>query len=543
MFRSLEHYDVRCIRLSELIWPSVADAGGPDAAPESAQIELQSVFELNAVSRPNRELLYHTLMSSKNALSHQQSNLLAIVYTYSKCKSDWCATGRSPSKMQEAAEAEMVDLEANACAADADEKEETSGSDEKSRVKVGVMFLELDHQRVILNVRNLFELPAFARPQLTFSDEALHCVDADGRIYDFLALYYAQQSRLSAQNRLSTSSPAREGSLVKEPLSPTSGDLDDDDGAVPEASSPHPPPQLKELSVDVGIVGGVVQVPSLPGARSDEKPRNFCFLLEDSVLVCSVGDRLLACRVRDGRLLGYIHTHSHITSLSKAFCRRSEAAPAGRMGPAELDRVVVCGCADGSLVSYAVMDSESLERRTDTVENVLVPLRTSRRPLLQSDTEEEKGAGDSVQPPPPPAATSTSAHSRAGRKWDRANTREVPSYERPPSVQARPVLRQSSVDSGAAGTGDGAQAANRSVPTVTSASAERNALDSAFPPDSAARTSQRGAGLSPATNRTLTKRGEKVVPPPLFPPGTSSARPVSDTAFASGQRDARCSVM
>ena len=508
----VEQYDVRCIRLHELIAPSVAD--GSDAS--DADIKLQSVFELNAVSRPNRELLYHTTMSTKNVLT-QQSNLLAIVYTYSKCAG---GENRSPSKMQEAPGAgagEDCGSASDACGAQS---------------KVGVMFLELDHQRVILNVRNLFELPAFARPQLLFSDEALHCVDSEGRIYDFLQLYYAQQSRY----RMSIAqSPGREPSLAKEPLSPASGELDDEERAEPEVSSPHPQPQLKVLSVDVGTVGGVVQVPPLPGVSGDEKPRNFCFLLEDSVLVCSVGDRLLACRVRDGRLLGYIHTHSQITSLSKAYSRRSELAPASQLGPAELDRVVVCGCADGSLVSYAIMDSESLERRTDSVENVLVPLRTSRRPPLQAEPEEETDGDESAQPLP-----ARSAHSRAGRKWDRANSREVPSYERPPSVQARPTLRQSSVDSAA---GAGAQAANRSVPTVTSASAERNALDSAFPPDSATRTSQRGAGLSPATNRTLTKRGDKVVPPPLFPPGTSSARPVSDTAYASGQRDARCSVM
>ena len=84
---------MRCIRLHELIALSVV---GSDAS--CADMKLQSVFELNAVSRPNRELLYHTTMSTKNVLT-QQSNLLAIVYTYSKC----CAGGenRSPS-MQEA---------------------------------------------------------------------------------------------------------------------------------------------------------------------------------------------------------------------------------------------------------------------------------------------------------------------------------------------------------------------------------------------------------------------------------------------------------
>ena len=238
-------------------------------------------------------------------------------------------------------------------------------------------------------------------------------------------------------------SPGREESLAKEPLSPASGELDVEERAEAETSSPHAQLQPQVFSVDVGTVGGVVQVPSLPGASGAEKPRNFCFLLEDSVLVCSVGDRLLACRVRDGRLLGYIHTHSQITSLSKAYSRRSELAPApAELGPAELDRVVVCGCADGSLVSYAIMDSESLERRTDTWRMCSyrcaphVDRRYKRSPKTRPMA---RGARSRC-----PRGVHTHARAASGTAPTPVRC-PVTSARRPRHVQARPTLRQSSV--------------------------------------------------------------------------------------------------
>ena len=114
-----------------------------------------------------------------------------------------------------------------------------------------------------------------------------------------------------------------------------------------------------------------------------------CLALGGLVVLYFHGSMLYALRVADGKQVGVVDVHGTITCL----------------GVCHDDRTIVAGCEDGSLVSYAIIDS-LLENKNKILPNIL-----SR----QRDAEEESGR-------------------KSSRSWDKVETSSTPSYSRPPSA-------------------------------------------------------------------------------------------------------------
>ncbi len=311
-----------------------------------SEVALHSTFELHAVARPNRQLLFGS-EANRGLVNAAKASVVALVYSYRR-------TGSGA--------ADTVAVSASAA---------SGGS--ADRVHVAVLLLELHSHRILLHVRDLCEIPSAMPPKLTFADSGLHCVDRHGTLYNLAAmrqwLPLPPQPALGlpagAQPGLSAALAAVEDSSRSRDTPETGGQTSGPSGlqGLQGAASGAPAEPSEHLSSrrDFLLSNTKYSVPFVSSTSSTSSGQAgssplFCFLANDSILVASAADKLIACRVgraghvggtSDARLLGMVQTHGHITALCRSPVR--SVRPARSSFPTHLPQPTTherncCGC-------------------------------------------------------------------------------------------------------------------------------------------------------------------------------------------------------